>query len=76
MIIAVNTRFLQADYLEGCGNFIYETFQRITKQHPEHEFIFIFDRPYDKRFVFVAGSICEENLTFIKELGKEGILHS
>ena len=55
MIIAVNTRFLQADYLEGCGNFIYETFQRITKQHPEHEFIFIFDRPYDKRFVFGAN---------------------
>lgn len=52
MIIAVNTRFLLADYLEGYGNFIYETFQRITKQHPEHEFIFIFDRPYDKRFVF------------------------
>lgn len=52
MIIAVNTRFLLADYLEGYGNFIYETFQRITKQHPEHEFIFIFDRPYDKQFVF------------------------
>ena len=52
MTIAVNTRFLLADYLEGYGNFIYETFQRITKQHPEHEFIFIFDRPYDKRFVF------------------------
>ncbi len=52
MVIAVNTRFLLADYLEGYGNFIYETFQRITSQHPEHEFIFIFDRPYDKRFVF------------------------
>lgn len=52
MIIAVNTRFLLADYLEGYGNFIYETFQRITKQFPEHEFIFIFDRPYNKRFVF------------------------
>ena len=52
MTIAVNTRFLLADYLEGYGNFIYETFLRITKQYPEHEFIFIFDRPYDKRFVF------------------------
>lgn len=52
MIIAVNTRFLLAGYLEGYGNFIYETFKRITEQHPEHEFIFIFDRPYDKKFVF------------------------
>ena len=51
MIIAVNTRFLLADYLEGYGNFIFETFSRITKNHPEHQFIFIFDRPYDKRFV-------------------------
>jgi len=52
MTIAVNTRFLLNDYLEGYGYFIYETFQRITAAHPEHEFIFIFDRPYDKRFVF------------------------
>jgi hypothetical protein len=31
---------------------------------------------YDKRFVFVPDSICEENLIFIKELEMEGILHS
>ncbi|CAN5413504.1 hypothetical protein BH10BAC4_BH10BAC4_05540 [soil metagenome] len=31
---------------------------------------------YDKRFVFVPDSICEENLTFIKELEREGVLHS
>lgn len=52
MKIAVNTRFLLKDYLEGYGYFIYETFKRITAAHPEHEFIFIFDRPYDQRFVF------------------------
>ncbi len=52
MVIAVNTRFLLSDYLEGYGYFIYETFRRITQQHPDHQFIFIFDRPYDKRFVF------------------------
>lgn len=52
MIIAVNTRFLLPDYLEGYGNFVYETFKRITQEHPEHEFIFIFDRPYDKKFSF------------------------
>jgi glycosyltransferase involved in cell wall biosynthesis len=52
MIIAVNTRFLLPDYLEGYGNFIHETFKRITAEHPEHEFIFLFDRAYDKKFVF------------------------
>lgn len=31
---------------------------------------------FDKRFVFVPDSIREENLTFIKELDLEGILHS
>jgi len=31
---------------------------------------------YDRRFVFVPDSICVENLTFIKELNMEGILHS
>jgi hypothetical protein len=31
---------------------------------------------YDKRFVFVPDSIQEENLTFIKELEMEGVLHS
>jgi hypothetical protein len=31
---------------------------------------------YDRKFVFVPDSICEENLTFIKELNLEGVLHS
>ena len=59
MRIAVNTRFLLPDYLEGYGYFIYETFKRITKDHPEHEFIFIFDRPVDKQFFF------EKNIKYV-----------
>jgi glycosyltransferase involved in cell wall biosynthesis len=51
MIIAVNARFLLSESLEGYGYFIWETFSRITKLHPEHEFVFIFDRPYDNRFI-------------------------
>ncbi len=31
---------------------------------------------YDKRFVFVPDTLCEANLVFIKELEKEGVLHS
>jgi len=55
MIIAVNTRFLRNDYLEGYGYFLYECFSRITRIHPDHHFVFIFDRPYDKRFVFAKN---------------------
>jgi glycosyltransferase involved in cell wall biosynthesis len=52
MKIAVNTRFLLNDYIEGMGYFVQEIFRRIVQQHPEHEFIFIFDRPYDDHFIF------------------------
>ena len=31
---------------------------------------------YDKRFVFVPDTICDENLIYIKELEMEGVLHS
>ena len=31
---------------------------------------------YDKRFVFVPDTICPENLVFIREIEKEGVLHS
>src|SRR6056297_1014646 len=52
MRIAVNVRLLLKDKLEGIGWFTYENLKRITQAHPEHEFIFIFDRPYDKSFIF------------------------
>ena len=31
---------------------------------------------YDKRFVFVPDTICEENVSFIRELEMDGVLHS
>jgi glycosyltransferase involved in cell wall biosynthesis len=52
LIIAVNTRLLLKGRLEGIGWFTYETLKRITKSHPEHHFIFIFDRSYDPEFIF------------------------
>ncbi len=52
MIIAVNTRLLLKGKLEGIGWFTLETLKRITINHPEHRFIFIFDRPYDKSYIF------------------------
>jgi glycosyltransferase involved in cell wall biosynthesis len=55
MRIAFNTRFLLNDYLEGYGYFLFETLQRITRDHHEQEFLFIFDRLFDKRFVFAKN---------------------
>lgn len=52
MRIAVNVRFLIKNKLEGIGWFTYETLKRITSQHPEHQFFFFFDRPYDTSFLF------------------------
>lgn len=52
MRIAVNTRFLIPDKLEGIGYFTYETMKRITREHPEHEFIFLFDRKFSDKFIF------------------------
>lgn len=52
MRIAVNVRLLLKDKLEGIGWFTFENLKRITQSHPEHEFIFIFDRPFDKSFIF------------------------
>lgn len=52
MKIAVNTRLLLANRLEGIGWFTYENFKRICRQHPEHEFYFLFDRQYSNEFIF------------------------
>lgn len=52
MRIAVNTRLLLKDRLEGLGRFTYETLKLITQSHPEHEFFFLFDRSFDTDFVF------------------------
>ncbi len=52
MRIAVNTRLLIKNKLEGVGYFIYENLKIITRNHPEHEFFFFFDRDYDEEFIF------------------------
>ncbi len=52
MRIAVNTRLLLKDRLDGIGWFSYETLKRITCNHPDHEFLFFFDRPFEEEFIF------------------------
>lgn len=57
MKIAVNTRLLLKDKLEGIGWFTYESMKRIVLNHPEHTFYFIFDRKHDPQFIFAKNVI-------------------
>ncbi|MEM1327152.1 MAG: glycosyltransferase family 1 protein [Bacteroidota bacterium] len=52
MRIAINTRFLLKDKLEGIGWYTYQVAKRLVEQYPEHTFIFLFDRPYAETFIF------------------------
>lgn len=38
--------------MDGIGWFSYEVLRRISKNHPEHQFIFIFDRKISSKFIF------------------------
>lgn len=70
MRIAVNAIFLR-DQPEGYGNFVAEIFRRIVVNHPDVEFIFVFDRPFDRKFIYgknvtgiVAGPAARHPLSF------------
>lgn len=52
MKIAVNTRLLLKDKLEGIGWVAFECLSRIVKAHPDDEFYFLFDRNPDPKFIF------------------------
>ena len=52
MRIAINTRLLIKDKLEGIGWFTFEVVKRIVKNHPNHQFLFFFDRAYNEDFIF------------------------
>ena len=52
MIIAVNTRLLLENTMEGIARYNYESLKRMVAAHPEDDFYFIFDRPYSKKFIF------------------------
>lgn len=52
MNIAINTRFLLPNKMEGFGWFTYEVVKRMVEQHPEHQFFFFFDRTFDKKYIF------------------------
>jgi glycosyltransferase involved in cell wall biosynthesis len=50
--VAINTRFLLKDKLEGFGWFTFYTAKYLVENNPDIQFYFLFDRPYDQSFVF------------------------
>lgn len=53
--IAVNTRLLLNDKLEGIGYFTHETLKNIVEQHPEIDFYFLFDRKFSSEFLYAPN---------------------
>lgn len=61
MKIAVNTRLLRKNALDGIGWFAYNTLKEITVNHPEIEFHFLFDSGIEDEFLF-SNNIIPHNL--------------
>lgn len=55
MKIAVNTRLLIKNKMEGIAVHAFNVLKRITVAHPEHQFLFLFDRPYSEEFIFSSN---------------------
>ncbi len=55
MKIAVNARMLSQRKPGGIAEFSYQTLLRLTRDHPEHDFLFIVDRPFPGRRDFPAN---------------------
>ena len=52
MRIGVNTRLFVKGKMDGIAWYAYEVLRRMVKCHPEHEFVFFFDRNYLEEYVF------------------------
>lgn len=59
MKIAVDTRLLLKDQMDGLGQFTFEAFKHIVAKNPTVNFIFIFDRTPHSDFVFEKNVITE-----------------
>ncbi len=49
--VAVNTRLLLPGRLEGISRFAYELLSRMANAHPEVQFTYFFDRPFDSAYL-------------------------
>ncbi len=61
MKIAVNTRLLRKNQMDGIGWFTFNTLQHIVVQNPQVEFHFFFDSGIEKEFLF-GNNVVAHNL--------------
>lgn len=52
MKIAINARLLIEGRKDGISRFTDETLKRICNQHPEQDFLFLFDRKFHQQFIY------------------------
>lgn len=57
MNILVNTRLLLHGKMEGIGFYTHQLMQKVTKNHPEHTFYFLFDRPFHSDFIYAPNVV-------------------
>ncbi len=57
MKVAINTRLLLHGKLEGIGWFSYEILKRVVLNNPNVTFYFLFDRPYNREFIFAKNVV-------------------
>ncbi|MBK8611352.1 MAG: hypothetical protein IPL84_15790 [Chitinophagaceae bacterium] len=55
MIIAVNTRLNKNEQPEAYEHFLFTLLDALTANYPRHQFIFIFDKPYDQDRLFAKN---------------------
>ena len=53
--VAINTRFLLKDKLEGFGWFTYHSSKILVERNPDIQFYFLFDRPFSEEFIFAPN---------------------
>ena len=55
MTIAVNTRLNKETQPEGYEDFLFELLGHLATRFPQHQFIYIFDRPFDEKLAFAKN---------------------
>jgi glycosyltransferase involved in cell wall biosynthesis len=55
MTIAVNTRLNKERQPQGYEEFLFSLLNHLSKKNPQHQFIYIFDKPYNDRLVFAKN---------------------
>ena len=57
MIIAVNTRLRKEEQPAGYENYMFALLDHVTKKNPQHQFLYIFDKPVDENLSFAKNVV-------------------